>query len=197
MEGLQHTVNHPVAWTELFRFSQEEGWFRNMAFTFKSMFRVREMIRNRLLKSRYQCFNEDPKWTLAKIKFTQEGNVCAKLVMLTTILRVFRSSAKAGHVDKDFMVHSRAPHKLRNLYLNGLEGCLNQESSFFSYFPMLKYICHYFSCSFTAALVMISCWGGCSSGGWSGSPSNGKVTVLESLAPLAACPSIPEQDTEP
>lgn len=84
--------------------------------------------------------------------------------------------SQAGHVDKDFMVHSRAPHKLRNLYLNGLEGCLNQESSFFSYFPMLKYICHYFSCSFTAALVMISCWGGCSSGGWSGSPSNGKVT---------------------
>lgn len=84
--------------------------------------------------------------------------------------------SQAGHVDKDFMVHSRAPHKLRNLYLNGREGCLNQKSCVFSYFPMLKYICHYFSCSFTAALVMISCWGGCSSGGWSGSPSNGKVT---------------------
>lgn len=39
--------------------------------------------------------------------------------------------SQAGHVDKDFMVHSRAPHKLRNLYLNGLEGCLNQESFIF------------------------------------------------------------------
>lgn len=42
--------------------------------------------------------------------------------------------SQAGHVDKDFMVHSRAPHKLRNLYLNGLEGCLNQESCVFFLF---------------------------------------------------------------
>lgn len=56
-------------------------------------------------------------------------------------------TVKRGGVARDFMVHSSAPRKLCNLYLNGNEGCLKRERFCIIYFPLLKYIgyiCHYF-----------------------------------------------------
>lgn len=52
------------------------------------------------------------------------------------------------HRDKNFMVHSGAPRKLRHLFSNGHKSCLNQERFGF---PILlcwntkDYICHYLS----------------------------------------------------